>query len=273
MAECPASSAAAAAAFPSLQEDAPAAKKRRLAGTAAASAATTPSSAVEGPPPQAAAAAAAAARAAATEVFSAVLLGTGASNRVPRIDHVLSQDCAVCTHATLPSSRNRRNNVSLALLCRGKTIMIDAGKTMYTAVTQTFPAHGLKTVHAILLTHGHADAILVREKAILCLKIFLLTADTFVPSLSWQTDNVLNRKAEKENVWFSQGLDDVRELQKMERVTVSSNPAYDIQITRRLSRACLGKFTDKCCHVAGAGRGRERRWVSIGRRSGTKRLF
>jgi hypothetical protein len=56
----------------------------------------------------------------------------------------------------------------------------------------------------------------------------------------------LNRKAEKEHVWRSQGLDDVRELQKMERVTVSSNPAYDIQITRRLSRACLGKFADGC---------------------------
>jgi len=31
---------------------------------------------------------------------------------------------------------------------------------MYTAVSSVFPAHNVKTVHAILLTHAHADAIL-----------------------------------------------------------------------------------------------------------------
>ena len=38
--------------------------------------------------------------------------------------------------------------------------MIDAGKTMYTAACSVFPAHNIKTVDAILLTHAHADAIL-----------------------------------------------------------------------------------------------------------------
>lgn len=164
MADCPASSAAAVGAFATLREHEPSAKKRRLAATKSAAAGqplrcgdTEP----QGPPVAAAAAAAAAARAATPERFSAILLGTGASNRVPRLDHILSQDCAVCASAMrTPESRDRRNNVSIALLCRGRTIMIDAGKTMYTACTQIFPRHGIKTVNAILLTHGHADAIL-----------------------------------------------------------------------------------------------------------------
>jgi phosphoribosyl 1,2-cyclic phosphodiesterase len=138
------------------------------------------------PPVGAAAVAAGAAQAATSERFSAILLGTGASNRVPRLDHVLSQDCAVCAAAMSDRSRDRRNNVSLALLCRGKTVMIDAGKTMYSACTRFFPSHGIKTVHAILLTHGHADAIL--------------------------------------------GLDDVRELQKMERVSDADGNAVGFRL-------------------------------------------
>ena len=157
MTDCPASSAAAVNAFPALQEHEPSAKKRRLASASSASATELPA----GPPPGAATAAAAAAQAVAPERFSAILLGTGASNRVPRLDHVLSQECEVCAAAMQSeSSRDRRNNVSLAVLCRGKTVMIDAGKTMYTACTRIFPSHGIQTVHAILLTHGHADAIL-----------------------------------------------------------------------------------------------------------------
>ena len=183
MADCPASSAAAVEAFPSLREHEPSAKKRRVVDS------TQSGGGVEmpaAPPIGASAIAAAAAQAATSERFSAVLLGTGASNRVPRLDHVLSQDCAVCAAAMRDDSRDRRNNVSLALLCRGKTIMIDAGKTMYSACTRFFPGLGIKTVHAILLTHGHADAIL--------------------------------------------GLDDVRELQKMERVSDADGNAIGFRL-------------------------------------------
>ena len=81
--------------------EAPASKKRKLPSAAeGGSARGTPS----------------AASASFSASFSAVLLGTGASNRVPRLDHVMSQDCAVCTAAASdPANRNRRNNVSLLL--------------------------------------------------------------------------------------------------------------------------------------------------------------
>jgi len=83
--------------------------------------------AVLAPPPSSASATSSASS------FSAVLLGTGASNRVPRLDHVLSQDCAVCTAAASdPANPNRRNNVSLLLLVNGRTIMIDAVRTQVT---------------------------------------------------------------------------------------------------------------------------------------------
>ena len=93
MDDCPASSAAAVSAFPALHEHQPSAKKRRLAGTPSSALSATKLPA--GPPKGAAAAAAAAARAVTPERFSAILLGTGASNRVPRLDHVLSQECEV----------------------------------------------------------------------------------------------------------------------------------------------------------------------------------
>lgn len=80
------------------------------------------------------------------------------------------------------SSKNRRNNVSIAIKYISpdgevKCAMVDCGKTMRQACLQYFPPHGISEVNAIILTHGHADAIL--------------------------------------------GLDDVRDLQKSEKVFVS----------------------------------------------------
>lgn len=39
-------------------------------------------------------------------------------------------------------------------------ILIDCGKTFRDGLLRLFPQHGLKTVSSLLLTHGHADAIL-----------------------------------------------------------------------------------------------------------------
>ena len=86
--------------------EAPASKKRKLPSAAEGGSASAGSA--RGTP--------SAASASFSASFSAVLLGTGASNRVPRLDHVMSQDCAVCTAAASdPANRNRRNNVSLLL--------------------------------------------------------------------------------------------------------------------------------------------------------------
>lgn len=72
-----------------------------------------------------------------------------------------SQQCA--------SNPNRRNNVSCAIIKRRKStppgqtprcVLIDCGKTFREAICSLFPKHGLREIGALLLTHGHADAIL-----------------------------------------------------------------------------------------------------------------
>lgn len=64
---------------------------------------------------------------------------------------------------------HRRNNVSCAIIKRrastppGQTprcVLIDCGKTFREVILNLFPKHGLREVGALLLTHGHADAIL-----------------------------------------------------------------------------------------------------------------
>lgn len=105
--------------------------------------------------------------------FQVIFLGTGVSTAIPSIRHVLDMDdngkikCPVCSDAyTQPGSKNRRNNVSIAIAFNSrkdgqrKCVMIDAGKTMRDAVTSQFPKHNIHTVNALLITHGHADAIL-----------------------------------------------------------------------------------------------------------------
>jgi phosphoribosyl 1,2-cyclic phosphodiesterase len=139
--------------------------------------------------------------------FDVLFLGTGVSTAIPCLGHVMDTEnpCAVCTHAlSVPGSRNRRNNVSIAITFRDtsssspfstakegegeegtrRCVLVDAGKTMRDACVQWFPTHGIRDVHALLVTHGHADAIL--------------------------------------------GLDDVRDLQRCRRVAVP-DPHYPLE--------------------------------------------
>ncbi|RYH30947.1 MBL fold metallo-hydrolase [archaeon] len=123
-----------------------------------------------------------------TSAFQVLFLGTGVSTAIPNIAHVLRRSngddpCPVCTHAmNVPHSRNKRNNVSIALLFqedgKQKCIVVDVGKTMRDSVISLLPKHRIEEVHGILITHGHADAVM--------------------------------------------GLDDVRDLQKVERVAVTT---------------------------------------------------
>ena len=80
-------------------------------------------------------------------------------------DSISSKEfCEVCHDAlNSPTGKNKRDNVSIALNFTDsrnekRTIVIDVGKTMRNAFLQH--RHYLHRVDAILLTHGHADAIL-----------------------------------------------------------------------------------------------------------------
>ncbi|TFJ83119.1 hypothetical protein NSK_005588 [Nannochloropsis salina CCMP1776] len=98
-----------------------------------------------------------------------LFLGTGVSIAVPNMGHVLEGHCATCMRAhSDPASKDRRNNVSIAILVNGTgqgpadsdrdCILVDAGKTMRDAILRRFPAAGVRSVQALLLTHDHADA-------------------------------------------------------------------------------------------------------------------
>lgn len=102
--------------------------------------------------------------------FDVLFLGTGVSTAIPIIGHVLQNSCKVCADAqSNPLSKNRRNNVSIALVfgkdrdgagaSKKKTILIDVGKTMRDAVLNWLPKHGVSNIDGVVLTHGHADAI------------------------------------------------------------------------------------------------------------------
>lgn len=99
--------------------------------------------------------------------FQVLFLGTGVSTAIPNIRHVLDccSACGVCGEATAFGNKNRRNNVSIAVVFGDETgtnhcIMVDAGKTMRDSCIAMFPRHGIQSISALLLTHGHADAIL-----------------------------------------------------------------------------------------------------------------
>ncbi len=106
-------------------------------------------------------------------VFDVLFTGTGQSSSVPLLKHVLHKTgttCKVCEDAMVPGSKNKRNNVSAAIIKRKRSTpvgetprisaLIDAGKTFREVALHRFPRYGLKEINALLLTHGHADAIL-----------------------------------------------------------------------------------------------------------------
>jgi phosphoribosyl 1,2-cyclic phosphodiesterase len=98
--------------------------------------------------------------------FTLLFIGTGASTGVPEMGHVIRKSCGLCLSAfTDVSSKNRRNNVSIALLFKTsdhiqRCILIDAGKTMRDACMKQLYKHAIEQVDGIVLTHGHADAML-----------------------------------------------------------------------------------------------------------------
>eukprot|EP00842_Homolaphlyctis_polyrhiza_P000869 jgi/Hompol1/1783/HPOL_002760-RA len=114
-----------------------------------------------------------------------IFIGTGTSGSVPNI-HCLTKEpptCEVCLSAIrfdappepradgkpvlqLPHfSKNRRRNTSGMLRYmhsdgRERNILIDCGKTFFDAALTWFVEYRLRTIDAVILTHGHADAIM-----------------------------------------------------------------------------------------------------------------
>lgn len=109
-------------------------------------------------------------------VADLVLMGTGVSSALPRISCVLRgrlrkgmepaepdafHPCPVCQSGLKnPLSRDRRCNVSALIRLGSSCVLIDCGKTVRESCMRHLPSLGVKTVNAVVLTHGHADAIL-----------------------------------------------------------------------------------------------------------------
>lgn len=112
-------------------------------------------------------------------------LGTGTSAQVPAIHCLLPSPttprrpgpaepepiaCAACSHAVeVPGSKNRRGCTSVALIGGGRPqadepeelLLIDCGPTFYPSALTHFRPHSLpRRISGVLLTHGHADAVL-----------------------------------------------------------------------------------------------------------------
>ncbi|CAN1218146.1 Putative hydrolase C777.06c [Linum perenne] len=94
-----------------------------------------------------------------------IFMGTGTSEGIPRLSCLTNplKKCEVCSKATEPGNKNRRLNTSILIRYPGpggtRNILIDAGKFFYHSVLQWFPAYGLRTIDAVIITHSHADAI------------------------------------------------------------------------------------------------------------------
>ncbi|KAJ2807151.1 hypothetical protein H4R20_001397 [Coemansia guatemalensis] len=104
----------------------------------------------------------------AAQVKRVIFMGTGTSGAVPNVTCLTStgRNCRVCKLSMTPEgSKNRRRNTSL-LVCadhpdgRQRNILIDCGKSFYDSALNVFVKNDIRTIDAVLLTHGHADAFL-----------------------------------------------------------------------------------------------------------------
>ncbi|ORY07617.1 Metallo-hydrolase/oxidoreductase, partial [Basidiobolus meristosporus CBS 931.73] len=97
-----------------------------------------------------------------------IFLGTGTSSCVPVVSCLTDpeQACKTCISTLTPGNeKNVRRNTSLLVRFehpdgRLRTVIIDCGKTFYESTIKYFVEYGLRQIDAIILTHGHADAIL-----------------------------------------------------------------------------------------------------------------
>ncbi|KAF7814121.1 putative hydrolase [Senna tora] len=94
-----------------------------------------------------------------------IFMGTGTSEGIPRVSCLTNplKKCPVCSKAAEPGNKNRRLNTSILIRhpssSGGHNILIDAGKFFYQSALRWFPAFGIRTLDAVIITHSHADAI------------------------------------------------------------------------------------------------------------------
>jgi phosphoribosyl 1,2-cyclic phosphate phosphodiesterase len=79
-------------------------------------------------------------------------LGSGTSMGVP----TLGCDCAVCASAYDPASSNRRTRPSILITYNDHNVLIDTGQDFHVQAVR----ENLRSVDAVLYTHGHADHVL-----------------------------------------------------------------------------------------------------------------
>lgn len=94
-----------------------------------------------------------------------IFMGTGTSEGIPRVSCLTNtlKKCPVCTNAVELGNKNRRLNTSIlirhARSSERYNILVDAGKFFYHSALRWFPAYGVRTIDAVIITHSHADAI------------------------------------------------------------------------------------------------------------------
>ncbi|KAJ1861889.1 hypothetical protein LPJ73_000915 [Coemansia sp. RSA 2703] len=102
-----------------------------------------------------------------SRVRNIIFLGTGTSGCIPNLPCITENNprCKVCKLSMTDDGRkNRRRNTSLLVRVdhpdgRIRNILIDCGKSFYESARDVFLKHNIRTVDAVLLTHGHADAV------------------------------------------------------------------------------------------------------------------
>ncbi|KAG0005458.1 hypothetical protein BGZ79_004682 [Entomortierella chlamydospora] len=96
-----------------------------------------------------------------------IFLGTGTSSGVPVVPCLTAANptCKVCLSTQTPEGvKNIKRNTSAMVSFmhqdgRKRNILIDCGKSFYESARQWFPKHNLHFIDALVITHGHADAI------------------------------------------------------------------------------------------------------------------
>ncbi|KAJ2740860.1 hypothetical protein GGI20_005569 [Coemansia sp. BCRC 34301] len=102
-----------------------------------------------------------------SRVREIIFLGTGTSACIPVVPCITSnyEKCKTCKVSLTPEgSKNRRRNTSLLVRIdhadgSERNVVIDCGKTFLESATEVFVKHNIKSIDAVLLTHGHADAM------------------------------------------------------------------------------------------------------------------